>query len=76
VCDAFPAYRPHGGQFTDVVPHLTVGDHGAAQDLEAAERHVRAKLPIGAAAHAVSLMVERTDGRWERLMHFPLTGSR
>ena len=29
--EAFPAYPPYGGQFADVVPHLTIGE-GAGRD--------------------------------------------
>jgi 2'-5' RNA ligase len=75
VCEAFPDYPPFGGQFAEVVPHLTIGDHGTPQQLLEAEREVQQHLPITAAARAVSLMVERADRRWERLTAFPLATS-
>ena len=73
---AFPAYPPYAGQFAEVVPHLTVGDHGARQQFFDAERDLQQHLPISGAARAVSLMVERYDRRWERLTAFPLATSR
>jgi 2'-5' RNA ligase len=72
---AFPAYPPYGGQFAEVVPHLTIGDQGEQQQLLDAERDVQQHLPIGASARAVSLMVERPDRRWERLAAFGLATS-
>jgi 2'-5' RNA ligase len=73
---AFPAYPPYAGQFAEVVPHLTIGDHGARQQFLDAERDMQQHLPINAAARAVSLMVERSDRRWERLTVCPLANSR
>ena len=73
---AFPAYPPYAGQFDDVVPHLTIGDHGAQQQFLDAERDMQQHLPISATARAISLMVERSDRRWERLTAFPLATSR
>ena len=73
---AFPAYPPYAGQFAEIVPHLTIGDHGARQQFLDAERDIHQHLPINAAARAVSLMVERCDRRWERLTAFPLATSR
>jgi 2'-5' RNA ligase len=72
VADAFPSFPPYGGQFSEVVPHLTVGDHGTLQQLVDAEHEIRRHLPISAAADALSLMVERSGGRWKRLATFPL----
>lgn len=76
ITGAFPAYPPYAGQFDEVVPHLTIGDHGARHQFLDAEREMQKHLPISAAARAVSLMVERSDRRWERLTVFPLASSR
>lgn len=75
VSAAFPAYPPYEGQFADIVPHVTVGDHGAPDQLLAAERGVLPYLPISAVARSTSLMVERPDGRWERRATFALGGT-
>jgi hypothetical protein len=73
VCEAFPAYPPYGGQFSEVVPHLTVGDRQPAADLRAAEEPVRAHLPIEARATAVTLMTQRSaGGRWAGTAVFAL----
>jgi 2'-5' RNA ligase len=70
---AFPAFPPFGGQFAEVVPHLTVGQGPAVDELRAAERSVRAHLPIEAEASAVTLMTEQSaGGRWARAATFPL----
>ena len=69
---AFPAYPPYAGQFAEVVPHLTIGDHGTRQQFVDAEHDLHRHLPISCAARAVSLLVERPDRRWARLTAFPL----
>jgi 2'-5' RNA ligase len=63
---AFPLYPPYGGQFDGTVPHLTVGPGGDTDELLQAERELKAQLPLGAAAEAVTLMAELPSGRWER----------
>lgn len=72
VVQAFPERSPYGGQFPEVVPHLTVGDHGTVEQLHAAESAVRPHLPILGSAHAVSLMVQHAGGRWTRHNVCPL----
>lgn len=76
VAEAFPGYPPYGGQYTEVVPHLTVADHGTPDQLRTSESAVRGHLPIVSTADAVSLMVEHSDGRWERHTTFPLAAYR
>ncbi len=70
VSGVFPAYPPYGGQFAEVIPNLTVGDHGTPDQLRAAQQAVRPHLPISGAAHTVSLMVEHADGQWKRRASF------
>ena len=69
---AFPDCPPYSGQFAEVVPHLTVGDQGQAQELAAAERDVRRHLPIREHAQAVTLMAEQADGHWRHHSRFAL----
>ena len=64
--DEFPEYPPFGGQFSEVVPHLTIGDHGSLSELRAAEQSVQEHLPISATARQVSLFAEQDSGRWAR----------
>ena len=61
---AFPEYPPYGGEFDEVVPHLTVADHGKKEAMQSAEAAVRALLPIQARATAVTLIVEDDSGAW------------
>ena len=59
---AFPDYPPYGGEFAEVVPHLTValGDDAPAEEIRAdVERH----LPIRAHA-AEAWLAGRDDDRW------------
>jgi 2'-5' RNA ligase len=60
---AFPEYQPYGGEFADVVPHLTVAATRDRRVLDAIEREVAAALPIHAQARAISI-VQEVDGRW------------
>jgi 2'-5' RNA ligase len=72
VWTAFPAYPPFAGQFDNVVPHLTIGNRGAFDEMRAAERTVQRHLPIVATTRAVTLMVEQPAGRWEAATSFGL----
>jgi 2'-5' RNA ligase len=70
---AFPAYPPFERQFSDVVPHLTVGNGHPVTDLRAAEESVRTHLPIDGHATAVTLITQgAAGGRWTRAATFPL----
>ena len=74
VADAFPDYPPFGGRHEVVVPHLTVGHAGAAEDgLREAEAGVLRHLPIRADVTEVALWCG-TDvpGGWRRIRGFPL----
>jgi hypothetical protein len=73
VSGAFPAYPPFGGQFEEVIPHLTVGLGQPLADLRAAEEALQAALPIEAEATAVTLMTgSPSGGRWATTARFPL----
>jgi 2'-5' RNA ligase len=76
---AFPACPPYGGQYPEVVPHLTIGDSGKPQALRAAVESVRPCLPIKATASEVALMAGprpgtpgTPPGRWRTIATFPL----
>jgi 2'-5' RNA ligase len=75
----FPRYPRYGGQHAEVVPHLTIGDHGGLAALRAAADAVRPLLPIQACAAEVTLMAgpppgnpAAAPGQWRRLASFPL----
>jgi 2'-5' RNA ligase len=72
VTEMFPAYLPYGGQFADVVPHLTIADHGPADTMHAAEQQLHTALPISSTARSVVLMTELPTGGWTRAERFPL----
>lgn len=70
---AFPGYPPFGGEFDDVVPHLTIGHGHPLDDLRAAEQSVQAHLPIDAHATAVTLVTRPAGGApWTRAAEFRL----
>jgi hypothetical protein len=73
VWERFPAAPPYGGAFTEVVPHLTVGDRAPLPALREAAADVAAHLPIRAAVRSVRL-VEGTTGSvpWRTVADFPL----
>ncbi|MFN0155273.1 MAG: 2'-5' RNA ligase family protein [Gaiella sp.] len=72
----FPAYPPYGRALTDPEPHLTLGEVTAGHTLEelqeAASAELAADLPLTFRVGAVTLIVEREDGIWERREVFPL----
>ena len=73
VHQAFPAFPPFEGQFTDVVPHLTVGHGHSVSDLLAAEGSVRAHLSIDGHATEVTLVTQQSaGGRWTKAATFAL----
>lgn len=69
----FPDYPPFGGQFPDVVPHLTIADRRPIDQMRSAEQLVSSHLPISCVATRVSLMVQRdASGIWTRAASFAL----
>lgn len=75
VVAAFPAHRPYGGLYDDVIPHLTVGELrlGSADELAAAERAVHAHLPFRARVDRAVLLAGRPEpGSWRPVAEFRL----
>ena len=73
IAERWPEAPPYGGQFTDVVPHLTVADGQDDRVFEEVEAALADGLPITAAIDSVSLFVY--DGRlWRRHIEFPMLG--
>ena len=79
VVELFPDYRPYGGEFDVVVPHLTVGDSrtGTTGELKAAEADVSRRLPITARIEHALLMAgtDRPDS-WYTVAELPLGTAR
>jgi 2'-5' RNA ligase superfamily len=76
---AFPSCPPYGGQYADVIPHLTVGHRGGMPALRAAGEAVRHRLPVEAAATEVTLMtgpppgnLDIPPGQWRTMAAFGL----
>ncbi|MGP3983266.1 2'-5' RNA ligase family protein [Streptomyces sp. KR80] len=57
VADRWPEAPPYGGQFADILPHLTIAQYGSSEDFDAVEASLRAELPIVARVSEVHLMV-------------------
>ena len=76
VTRGFPETPPYGGQFTDVVPHLTVTQVSDSQRLEkiAADFEHAAKdhLPIQSSVREIALM-DNESGRWKVRNRFALS---
>lgn len=78
---AFPSCPPYGGQFADVIPHLTIGHMGPLSALRVAADAVLPALPMEAAASEVTLMSGPRPGtpgtspaQWSVMATFPLAG--
>jgi 2'-5' RNA ligase len=71
----FPEYPPYGGQFRNVVPHLTVAQAGGWQQSSAHTELLCALYPSGDISSRCSELVltEDSSGRWEKMRAFPLS---
>ncbi|MGP3963827.1 2'-5' RNA ligase family protein [Nonomuraea sp. 3N208] len=69
----WPEAPPYGGQFAEVIPHLTVVHGQLPHVYDDAETALAAELPVTADISSVSLFV--SDGtRWHQHAEFPLLG--
>ncbi|MET8586243.1 2'-5' RNA ligase family protein [Streptomyces collinus] len=69
--ERWPEYPPFGGQFDDVVPHLTVAQGQDEAAVENAEADLLTRLPVVVQVSSVDLLVH--DGtRWRQRASFPL----
>lgn len=75
VTAAFPDHPPYGGEFAEVVPHLTVGhvEAGSADALRSAEAELAPLLPIETQVDHVALIAgaEAPDS-WRTVVTLPL----
>ena len=69
---------PYGGEFADVVPHLTVADRQPAAVLRSAEDRVRPLLPVFSRVRSVRLIAGRPEpgDSWRTVAEFPLSAGR
>ncbi|MFF5359774.1 2'-5' RNA ligase family protein [Streptomyces scabiei] len=71
IVEQWPEHPPFGGQFDDVVPHLTVAQGQDESVVEKVEAVLLAGLPVVAWVSTVDLLVH--DGtRWRQRASFPL----
>jgi hypothetical protein len=71
---AFPDYPPFRGEFTSIIPHLTVAQ-GNALEAETTARELTSSLksagPVSCFCAAVTL-IENCSGQWKPMSAFPL----
>jgi 2'-5' RNA ligase len=72
--EGFPTYRPYGGAYADVIPHLTVAQLPEAATVDEVSE-IRSNLPIQCEAREVLFMVENEDRQWEMRSRFALDGN-
>jgi 2'-5' RNA ligase len=73
IAQRWPEAPPYEGQFTEVVPHLTVAHGQQPSIFEELQTELADQLPATATISSVSLFV--SDGhRWRRSMEFPMLG--
>jgi 2'-5' RNA ligase len=69
----WPEAPPYEGQFTEVIPHLTVAHGQQPRILDGLEAELADRLPTTATISSVSLFV--SDGRrWRPHLDFPMHG--
>jgi 2'-5' RNA ligase len=74
IAGRWPEAPPYGGQFADVIPHLTVAHEQPPEVLDGVEAALAGRLPVTATISTVSLFV--TDGRsWRRQAEFSMVGA-
>ncbi|RVX41565.1 2'-5' RNA ligase [Nonomuraea polychroma] len=73
VAARWPEAPPYGGQYAEIIPHLTVAHGRQTHVFDDVEEHLTAQLPVTAEVAAVSLFVSDGD-RWHRRAEFPLLG--
>jgi 2'-5' RNA ligase len=71
IVDRWPEAPPFGGQFDEVVPHLTIAQGQNDAVLDEAEAGLRSRLPVAVRVTSVDLMVH--DGtKWQQRASFAL----
>jgi hypothetical protein len=78
IWDCYPETSPYGGRYPDVVPHLTVANQLADDQLDGITAELNeaseGKLPIAAVASEIALLDTRS-GRWQVRAMLKLGGS-
>jgi len=75
VARRFPETPPYGGQFADIVPHLTVAQVGDPRQLDEIESkfalEAKGRLPVRTSVTEITLL-DNDNGRWEVRRRFVL----
>jgi 2'-5' RNA ligase len=71
VVEQFPDYPPYGGEFDEVIPHLTITESADAPYDEIATE-ARATLPFSHRVTRLEVLVEGGEGRWHGHWRIPL----
>jgi 2'-5' RNA ligase len=73
VARAFPAHPPYGGEYDEVIPHLTVGHDAELEQLRDAAKEVLPHLPIRMTVKTAALWCGTDDpGSWQQTAELPL----
>lgn len=73
VAKAFPSYPPYGGEYDEVIPHLTVGYGVAIEALRDIEVQILPHLPVHMSVTTAALWCgTNTPGTWRQAAAFPL----
>jgi 2'-5' RNA ligase superfamily len=73
VWDRYPECPPYAGAHSDPIPHLTIGDGGPRERLNAAAEEVRRHLPLRTRVERLSLIAgSDAPGSWHALDEFEL----
>ena len=76
MAEAFPECPPYGGEFDDVVPHVTIGEGNAVGPMRVALDAIRPSLPLKATVTSLSLMEGSTaPGSWRVIERVTLGSS-
>lgn len=62
--DAFPDCPPDGGEFAEIIPHLTVGSGLDATAAELLQETLASRLPVSATVERLTLLGEDDAGIW------------
>jgi 2'-5' RNA ligase len=71
IAGRWPEAPPYGGQFADVVPHLTVAHGQDPEVLDMIESQVCGRLPVTARIESVQL-IAYAGARWDEVRSFDL----
>jgi 2'-5' RNA ligase len=71
IASRWPEAPPYGGQFPDVVPHLTVAHDQQPQVFDLIESDLCGRLPVAEHISSVQLIVYSGD-RWQQAQNFSL----